>query len=459
MLDQGVQILRRSPYGKWETLKSKILDTAGDDKIVLFAQPIETVTSLEKFIRQTMGVKSAIISGGQSDEARDEEIKRFSSKDGPRFLISSRAGGEGINLQVARRLVHLDVPWNPMELEQRVGRVHRFGSTRTIIVDTLVTKDSREERAFAVARQKLKLVAGQMGGGDRFEMIFSRVMCLVPPESLQGVILDDPFAPFTEADTNAMAQLVNNGFNQWKDFHEKFSTQQKAIKALDPGLVEWADVEGFLKDVGGAKSAGGILRNTFRQENDAVVVDEQPVDGFRLDDGRLYIAGEQEGSIVKGPEGEELVQLGLNRAPVADLLRKCAFPELPCGAAYLRWPKDADASLLSSAKIAGVLVFLRQVLKPERGNNWVETGNTLLCYVVPESGAPVEIYRDKKGDFLRALFKSVIKKVPDDNLALKEALKINEMKLCDELRRPTEEEIRSGIRFAVTPLFAGIATF
>src|SRR6185369_3720939 len=99
-----------------------------------FAQPIETVTALASWFARKTGHRPAMILGGQSEEERAEQIQRFWDPKGPRFLVSSRAGGEGINLQVARRLVHLDVPWNPMDLEQRVGRVHRFLSKRTIVV-------------------------------------------------------------------------------------------------------------------------------------------------------------------------------------------------------------------------------------------------------------------------------------------------------------------------------------
>ena len=104
-------------------------------------------------------------------------------------MVSSRAGGEGINLQVARRLVHIDVPWNPMELEQRVGRVHRFGSRATVLVDTLVMRDSREEEAYAVADQKLRMITKALVPPDRFDALFSRVMTLIPPEELQEALL------------------------------------------------------------------------------------------------------------------------------------------------------------------------------------------------------------------------------------------------------------------------------
>jgi SNF2 family DNA or RNA helicase len=65
-------------------------------------------------------------------------------------------------MQRARRLVHLDVPWNPMDLEQRVGRVHRFGSRKTIIVDTTVVAGSREVDMYRIAREKLALISSQL---------------------------------------------------------------------------------------------------------------------------------------------------------------------------------------------------------------------------------------------------------------------------------------------------------
>ena len=117
-----------------------------------------------------------MIIGGQTDQVRQAEIDRFWRPDGPRFLVSSRAGGEGINLQVARRLVHIDVPWNPMEMEQRVGRVHRFGSRETILVDTLVMRNSREEEMYAAADRKLRLIASTMVEPDRVNALFARVM-------------------------------------------------------------------------------------------------------------------------------------------------------------------------------------------------------------------------------------------------------------------------------------------
>src|SRR5262249_32285364 len=151
LIAQGVDLVCNSGDEKWQIIKSQLLNGTGDEKVVLFAQPIETVTALARFLERESGIRPSIIIGGQDDSKRAQEVEAFKRLNGPQYLVSSRAGGEGINLQVARRLVHIDVPWNPMDLEQRVGRIHRFGSRETIIVDTVVVQDSREADAYRIA--------------------------------------------------------------------------------------------------------------------------------------------------------------------------------------------------------------------------------------------------------------------------------------------------------------------
>ncbi len=132
LLEEGMTVAREAGDSKWDLLNERVLAPADDERVVLFAQPIETVTAVTRYLQRKYKARPAVIVGGQSDQVRQAEIDRFCKPGGPRFLVSSRAGGEGINLQVARRLVHIDVPWNPMELEQRVGRIHRFGSLTSV---------------------------------------------------------------------------------------------------------------------------------------------------------------------------------------------------------------------------------------------------------------------------------------------------------------------------------------
>ena len=95
LLLEGAHLVRNAGDGKWEIITEKLLKPAGDEKIVLFAQPIETVTSLAGFLERTTGRKSALIVGGQSDAERKREVSAFWDPDGPQIsdLFAGRRRG------------------------------------------------------------------------------------------------------------------------------------------------------------------------------------------------------------------------------------------------------------------------------------------------------------------------------------------------------------------------------
>lgn len=92
--------------------------------------------------------------------------KRFRQKDGPRVLVCTAAGREGINLQFARILFNFDLPWNPMDVEQRIGRIHRYGQNHTAQVYNLVLSDTIEGRIFLLLDEKLTEIARTVGKVD-----------------------------------------------------------------------------------------------------------------------------------------------------------------------------------------------------------------------------------------------------------------------------------------------------
>jgi SNF2 family DNA or RNA helicase len=97
------------------------------------------------------------------------------------IMLCTESGGEGRNLQFADTLINYDLPWNPMKIEQRIGRVHRFGQTREVFVFNLCTADSLEARILNVLNEKIRmfeLVVGEVGSilgnledGDQFESL------------------------------------------------------------------------------------------------------------------------------------------------------------------------------------------------------------------------------------------------------------------------------------------------
>ena len=81
-------------------------------------------------------------------------------------MICTAAGREGINLQHARILFNFDLPWNPMDMEQRIGRIHRYGQKDTAQVYNLVLSDTIEGKIFMLLDDKLKEIAKTVGKLD-----------------------------------------------------------------------------------------------------------------------------------------------------------------------------------------------------------------------------------------------------------------------------------------------------
>ena len=243
LLEVGAALVNTPAAGaKWSELAS-LVDEAGDEKMVLFAQPVETVSVAARFLERRYGRRPCVIIGNQSEEERRAEVALFQSDIGPRFLVSSRAGGEGLNMQRARRLIHLDVPWNPMDMEQRVGRVHRFGSRQKVIVETIVANGSREIEMYKAAREKLHLIARQLAP-EAFESLFSRVMALVPPKELEEFM-----GAWSSEGINARNEiglLVSKGYEFWQRFDEKDRANADRIRSQDAGHAQWEDIANFL---------------------------------------------------------------------------------------------------------------------------------------------------------------------------------------------------------------------
>jgi SNF2 family DNA or RNA helicase len=136
--------------------------TQAAGKAVVFTEFIPTLDHL-KHICEARGIKYSLFSGDLSRAEKDAAIVRF--RDEARVLLSTGAGGEGRNLQFADTIVNFDLPWNPMRIEQRVGRVHRIGQTRDVFVFNFCQEGTVEEQLLRVLHDKInmfELVVGEM---------------------------------------------------------------------------------------------------------------------------------------------------------------------------------------------------------------------------------------------------------------------------------------------------------
>lgn len=137
-----------------------------NERFIIFTQYRETMEFLRIELGKIFGEsKIAMIKGGPLED-KIEAAERFWDEQGAKFLICTSAGGEGINLQCARVLFNYDLPWNPMAVEQRIGRIHRFGQKEVSQVYNLVAADTVEERIYALLNSKLQTIAVTIGKTD-----------------------------------------------------------------------------------------------------------------------------------------------------------------------------------------------------------------------------------------------------------------------------------------------------
>ncbi len=156
-----------------ETKVQKLLDGLGtlwrqnpNEKIVIFATYLGTVELIAREIEQVYPGQGVVVLKGGDHGAKVAAERRFKLKNGPRVLVCTAAGREGINLQFARILFNFDLPWNPMDMEQRIGRIHRYGQAHTAQVYNLVLSDTIEGRIFLLLDDKLTEIARTLGKVD-----------------------------------------------------------------------------------------------------------------------------------------------------------------------------------------------------------------------------------------------------------------------------------------------------
>ena len=135
---------------------------ARQSKAVVFTEFFPTLDHLRRVCEQ-YDVPYAFFSGELSRPEKDAAIAQF--RDDARVLLSTGAGGEGRNLQFADTIVNFDLPWNPMRIEQRVGRVHRIGQDHDVFVFNFCQLGTVEEQILRVLHDKInmfELVVGEM---------------------------------------------------------------------------------------------------------------------------------------------------------------------------------------------------------------------------------------------------------------------------------------------------------
>jgi len=165
LLDAAVRCEQAGPDAKAEALIEWVYELQAEEnepdlKVLIFTEFVPTQQMLKEFL-EARGISVVILNGSMDMEERKQAQDAF--RKSHRVLVSTDAGGEGLNLQFAHVIINYDIPWNPMRLEQRIGRVNRIGQPKTVRAINFVLEDSVEFRVLKVLEQKLSVIFDEFG--------------------------------------------------------------------------------------------------------------------------------------------------------------------------------------------------------------------------------------------------------------------------------------------------------
>ncbi|MFC1695235.1 DEAD/DEAH box helicase [Pseudomonadota bacterium] len=165
LLDAAARCARESSDAKADSLLSWIYQLQREEsdselKILVFTEFVPTQEMLRTYLSDR-GFSVVFLNGSMNLDERQAAQDRFAGD--ARILVSTDAGGEGLNLQFCHVVVNYDLPWNPMRIEQRIGRVDRIGQKHEVRALNFILKDSVEHRVRQVLEDKLAVIFREFG--------------------------------------------------------------------------------------------------------------------------------------------------------------------------------------------------------------------------------------------------------------------------------------------------------
>ncbi|MCA1574215.1 MAG: DEAD/DEAH box helicase family protein, partial [Acidobacteria bacterium] len=170
--------------GSKQAALRQLLQRNPAEKKIVFVHHRATVSLLRQMLRQE-GMDFVVFEGAMTGSEKDRAIEIFRGE--APLLLSTESGGEGRNLQFCNTIINFDLPWNPMAIEQRIGRIHRIGQARDVFIFNLVVRHTLEQHILKILDEKInmfELVVGEIGAilgeldddADFAEMVFAAWM-------------------------------------------------------------------------------------------------------------------------------------------------------------------------------------------------------------------------------------------------------------------------------------------
>jgi len=260
LLDAAVRCEQAGPDAKAEALIEWVYELQAEEnepdlKVLIFTEFVPTQQMLKEFL-EARGISVVTLNGSMDMEERKQAQDAF--RKSHRVLVSTDAGGEGLNLQFAHVIINYDIPWNPMRLEQRIGRVDRIGQPKKVRAINFVFEDSVEFRVREVLEQKLSVIFDEFGidktgdvldsaqAGELFEDVFASA--ILNPDGIETSV-DHTVARLRDEIQQVREASAIYGISEEPDV-------QAAERLRSHPLPHWVErmTVGYLNSHGGAAS-------------------------------------------------------------------------------------------------------------------------------------------------------------------------------------------------------------
>jgi len=177
LIERAEQVREQESESKLIALRDGVLRNLGQRKLLIFTEFRDTLDYLAGDGQsgrplgklREWGYDVVTIHGQMGMDARIEAEHEF--RDRAQIMVATEAAGEGINLQFCSLMVNYDIPWNPNRLEQRMGRIHRYGQQYEVFVWNLITRDTREGQILDRIFEKLDSMREALGSDRVFDII------------------------------------------------------------------------------------------------------------------------------------------------------------------------------------------------------------------------------------------------------------------------------------------------
>lgn len=182
-----------------------------DDKVIIFTEYRATQLYLQWFLKQH-GISSVPFRGGFKRGKKDWMKQLFQNN--AQVLIATEAGGEGINLQFCSHIINYDLPWNPMRIEQRIGRIHRLGQKNDVRIYNFAVDDTVEQHILTLLYEKINLFERVVGELDD---ILSKLELTSLEEHVNEIILHSDTEGEMKVKMDHLAAIINDLSNEEED--------------------------------------------------------------------------------------------------------------------------------------------------------------------------------------------------------------------------------------------------